>query len=218
MTLSELKDELRSLGVVGSYSSSFTGWLNDAVLEIASDFELPKLKLRESTSLTTTTSDWIYDLPATYHKKVFKCRNEDYTQIKIAREIDYIDQIDHDHDETGDSVSDVAVEGGQIAIYPKANDTLYLWFYRLPVSMSATTDEPDGIPSSYHTRVIIPKVIIKNFLLIGGTGELLFNDIGYWQARYRAGLYGESGGDVGMINFFAKSKGVKRHGGRDPLP
>lgn len=218
MNLAGLKDELRALGVAGSYSSSFTGWINDAVLEIAADFELPELKLREPTSLSTTTSDWLYDLPSTYHKKVFKCRNEDYTQIGIAREIDYIDQIDSDHDETGDSVTDVAVEGGQIAIYPKANDTLYLWFYRLPVSMSATTDTPDGIPSSYHARVIIPKVIIKNFLLIGGTDAIAADGIGYWQSRYRAGLFGEPGGDVGMINFFAKSKGVRRHGGSDPLP
>lgn len=206
--------------VLEAYSTS---WLNDAILEIASDFELPDLRLREPTALTTTTANWLYSLPATYHKKLFKVRNENYDQLSICRDIQTIESIDYDHDETGDSVTNIAIEGvndtAKIAIYPKANDTLYLWYYRLPVSMSAGTDEPDGIPPEYHERVIIPKVIAKNYRnLTDMAVKQTHQSIMYWEKKYKTGLYGEPGGDIGMINYFAKNKGVRKHGGRDPLP
>ena len=216
MNLERLQEELALMVRDSTHEDFYTDWINDAVLEIASDFELPGLKLKEPASLETTESDWLYDLPATYHKKVFKCRNSNGDEITVGRRIQTIEEIDYDHDETDDYVTTIAVEAGQIAIFPMAEDTLSLWFYRLPVDMSESTDEPDGIPAAYHERVIIPKIIIKESAVLQDlTIQFPPN---YFQQMYSNGLYGSAAGDVGMINYFAKSKGFKKHGGRDPLP
>jgi len=292
MNLLRLQEELALMVKDSTFENYYTTWLNDAILEIASDFELPDLKLKTPTTLstidftsasvtfetadnsinatnigasitvgdnstdvilvsgadesanntkftvTTATDDklivsetvteeaagntinitynWLLDLPATYHKKVFKCRNSNGDRITVGRRIQTIEEIDYDHDETGDYVTNIAVEGDKIAIFPKAVDTLYLWFYRLPVDMSDDADEPDGIPSAYHERVITPKLIIKNSAILQDLTIQYPPE--YFHRKYSEGLYGSRAGDVGMINYFAKSKGLKRHGGRDPLP
>ena len=292
MKLSRLLDELALIVKDPSMEVFFRDWINDAVLEIAADFELPDLCLKEPTTLSTvdfsssavtfdttdnsiaatdigtgitvgdnstdvmiisgasesgnnstftaetvtddkvivteTVTDespgntvsinysWLLDMPATYHKKVFKCRNSNGDAIEVKRRIKRIEELDYNHDETDDYVTEVAVEGNKIAIYPKAVDTLYLWFYRLPVNMDDDDDEPDGIPSMFHERVIIPRVVLKNISILQGVIPQ-FNPE-YWQNKCKEGLYGNRWGDVGMINYFAKSKGIKRHGGADPLP
>ena len=292
MNLLRLKDELSLMVRDASLEDYFENWINDAVLEIASDFELPDLKLKTPTILstidftssavtfatadnsiaatdigvditvgdnstdvilvsgasesanntkftvTTATDDklivtetvtaetagntvsinynWLHNLPATYHKKVFKCRNSEGTQLTVGRRIQTIEELDYDHDETDDYVTNIAVEADKIAIFPKAVDTLYLWFYRLPVSMTEDDDTPDGIPTAYHERVIIPKIVIKNSAILQDL--TLQYPPKYFRNLYKEGLYGSPGGDVGMINYLAKSRGFKRHGGADPLP
>jgi len=219
MNLERLQNELNLIVADESLEPYFTDWLNDAILELASDFELPKLRLKEPTTLEVTTSNWLYDMPAIYHKHVIKCRNSNGDQLFVNKNIQTIESLDLDHDETGDYVQGFAVEDNKLVIYPKANDTLSLWFYRLPVDMVALTSEPDGIPASYHERVILPKVIIKNFqLLLDMTVNPPHQSLLYWQNKYSEGLYGRPGGDVGMINYFMKSKSIRKHGGRDPLP
>lgn len=189
-------------------------WINDAVLEIASDFDLPDLKLKSPTTLATTNSDWLYDMPATYHKKAFKCRNSGGYPLIIKSEIADIEAVDYDHSDTGTSITTVAIEDGKIAVYPIANDTLSLWYYRKPVSMVLDSDVPDGIPAAYAERVILSKVIVKNFrLLIDMALNKPHQSIQYWDQRYREALYGIPGGDIGMIHYFAKIKGVKVGGG-----
>jgi hypothetical protein len=292
MNLLRLKEELSLIVRDSSLEDFYDNWINDAVLEIAADFELPDLKLKTPTTLSTVdftsaavtfltadnsinatgigtgitvgdnstdvilvsgasesanntkftvttattgklivtetvtaetagntvsiTYNWLHDLPATYHKKVFKCRNSNGDKITVGRRIQTIEEVDYDHDETDDYVTTIAVEADKIAIFPKAVDTLYLWFYRLPVDMTEDDDVPDGIPSAYHERVILPKVIIKNSAILQDL--TLQYPPEYFRNLYSEGLYGRRGGDVGMINYLAKSKGFKRHGGVDPLP
>ena len=219
MNFSRLKQELGFPTHDNALAALGGQWINDAILELAGDFELPKLRLKTPTTLTVTEDDWLYDLPDTYHKKLFKVRDSDGNKVSIFKDIGVIDNLDYDHDETGDNVTVVAFEENKIAIFPKAAEELSLWFYRLPVAMSVDGDEPDGIPSSYHERVILPKVIIKNFrLLMDMSVDMPHKSLDYWKDRYQEGLYGNLHGDVGMINFFAKSKRIKRHGGRNPLP
>lgn len=219
MNFSRLKQELGFPTHDSALAAMAGDWLNDAVLELAADFELPKLKLKEATTLTVTETDWLYDLPATYHKKLFKVRDSNGDKVSIFKDIDVIDDEDYDHDDTGDHVTMVAFEDSKIAIYPKAAEDLPLWFYRLPVDMSVDGDTPDGIPAAYHERVLLAKVIIKNFrLLMDMAVDMPHKSLDYWQKRYQEGLYSNSYGDIGMINFFAKNKRIKRHGGRNPLP
>jgi len=212
MNFGRLKSELTL--AVEDHADYAGQWINDAVLEIASDFDLPDLKLKTPATLTTTNSDWLYDMPATYHKKAFKCRNSLGYTLTVKTDIQDIENLDWEHTSSGDDVTTIAIEDGKIAVYPIATDTLYLWYFRKPVDMVNDSDVPDGIPAAYVERVILSKVMVKNYRLLT---DMAINNphqsIQYWDNRYREALYGIPGGDIGMINYLAKIKGVKVGGG-----
>lgn len=221
MNLGELREELATVVMDSSLEDSFTGWINNAILEIAKDFYLPALKLKEPVELEVTESDWLYDMPSSYHKKLFKCYNSNSSKVTIHRDIGYLDSLDVDHEDTSTYVSDVAIAEGdsQIGIYPMCDDTLRLWYYENPTLLTANSDEPDYIPEEYHYRVIISKVIIRAYhLLMDLSVNPPHKSLEWWKNNYRVGLYGERGGDMGMINCIARNKKPKRTGGKCPLP
>jgi hypothetical protein len=91
--------------------------------------------------------------------------------------------------------------------------------YKKPTDLSLNTDELTCIPSQYHARVVIPKVVIIGYhLLMDMAVNPPEKSLQWWIGKYRAGLYGEIGGDIGMLNCLARDKGVRRTGGRDPIP
>jgi len=202
-----------------SLETYFTDWVNIAINNIANDFALPALKLKEPEELDITESDWLYDLPSTYMKGLFKCYDSNYDKITIHRSLNDIDNLDIDHDDTGDNVTDVAVRDTQIGVYPMADETIYIWFYEKPTALSDDADEPECIPSQYHYRVIISRVVVENYQLIMDMSvNPPHQSLEWWRARYREGLFGEPGGDIGMINCFARERKPKRRGGKCPLP
>lgn len=278
MNLVRLKRELGLIVDNSALEASYKDWLNDAVLEIASDFELPDLRLIEPVIFHIKDDEWLYDLPkeydawvtatsyvigdrveegdaayecilghtagaasqpgtgaswATYwvvlweglyyyHKKLFAARNGDDCRITIHKDIQRIIASDPDHDETDTYVSTVGVQdnndGGKLATYPMCDDELSLWFYRLPTPMDSEDDEPEGIPAQFHAQVLIPKVVVQNFEIINSMAiKPLTQNIAYWHERLRLGLYGEPRGQIGLINFLAKGKSTRTHGGSDPL-
>ncbi len=157
-----------------------------------------------------------------YQKKLFKVLSQDWdgAEVTLYNSFRAIEEEDYDHDDTGDYVEAVGVEDKQIAIYPMAADVLQMWFYRRPVDMESDHDVPDGIPEEFHRRVILPKIGLQNFEIIQ---NMALNEpqrtLLYWQKKYEEGLYGTPRGDVGMINFLAKYKGLpKIHGGKNPIP
>lgn len=276
MNLLELEEYLSDIVSFRPLATKAKGWINQAVFEIASDFELPSLRIRTPLVYHTSVSQFLYDLPisapdawvsgqsyalndkvlagsdtyicilahtsgvltqpptgvnyltvwklliegtALYHKRMIKCRNSEMDLLSLYYDMHQIDSIDPFHDNTDTLVSSVAVEENQFEIYPMADDELEMWFYRRPVNMVNPGDSPDGVPPEYHRRVIIPKVALINFEIIQNFAiKPLFQNLQYWKDKYREGLYGDNAGDVGMINFFAKSRFHSRSGGRDPLP
>jgi hypothetical protein len=202
--------ESRGLDSLAPY---LTSWINAAVYEIANEFPLPALRLKEPVSLTVTESDWLYDLPATYMKKLFKCYDSDWNKITVSHSLDNIDSQDIDHDETGNHVTHVAVRDTQIGIYPKAAESIKLWYYKKPTNLIEPTDELICIPSQWHATVVIPKIVLKNIHLFEDMAE----DVIWWTLKYETGLFGGNG-NIGMINCLARDKKVRKHGGRNPLP
>ncbi len=213
MNVAELEAELALIVDDTNLATKFNDWINNAVLEIANDFALPALRLNEPVELSITESDWLYDMPASYLKQLYKCYDEDFNKVTIHRSIDDIDSLDIDHDETGDNVTHVAVRDLIIGVFPMATDTLSLWYYEQP-----TTDDLTCIPAQYHYRVIVPKIVIINFELLQDMSvNAPHKSLDYWHRKYNAGLYGD-GSDLGMINCLAREKKPKRHGGAEPLP
>lgn len=219
MNLGVMKAELQLHVRDAALSTHFTTWINEAVYEIANDFSLPALKLEEPATKTVTESAWLYDMPSTYMKNLYKCYDSDWNKITIKRDLGDLDSIDIDHDETGDNVTTVAVRNSRLGIYPMAAETINLWFYKLPTDLVDDDEEPNCIPKQYHNRVIIPKVVIKNYHFMQDmTVNPPHKSLEWWKGNYRIGLYGEPGGDIGMLNCLARDKKPCRTGGADPLP
>lgn len=218
MTLGELEEELALFIQDDSLVTHFKGFINNAVYEIANDFFLPSLRLNEPVALTVTSSSWLYDLPASYMKKLFKAYDSDWNKITIKRSLDDIDDLDIDHDDTGDHVMHVSVRDSKIGIYPMADEVIKIWFYKNPTDLVSDSDEVTCIPKQYHSRVIISKVIIKAYhLLLDLAVNPPHQSLSWWKANYHGGLFGD-GSDVGMLNCFARDRKPIRHGGTNPLP
>lgn len=219
MTLAELMEEIGNIVVDSSLEPFYKRWINEAILEIAADFALPALRLIEPATLVVTTATWIYNVPGTFHKQLFRAADSAFNPIHILPDLDSLDERDLDHDETGNHVTNLAVRDQKIGIYPKATESIKLWFYELPVPLNAPDSVPTCIPTAYHSRVIIPKVVVKNFRVLQDMViDAPHQSIMFWQKEYQKGLYGEPYGDIGMVNFLARAKPPRRHGGRDPLP
>jgi len=219
MTLADLMEELETIVVDDSLAPFYKRWINEAILEIATDFHLPALRLIDPVPLPVTTVTWLFDAPANYHKKLFRAVDSTYNSIKVCRTIDTLHDLDIQHTETGDHVTHLAVQDRKIGTFPKATESIYLWFYELPDPLENDEDEVACIPAAYQPRVIIPKLVIKNFKLLQDMVVAPpHQSILFWQEEYRQGLYGSPRGEIGMVYYLAREKGPRRHGGRDPLP
>ena len=224
MTLAEMQESLAVVVQDKSLQPLFKRMINDAILETAADFDLPSLKLTTPATLAVITTDWIYNLPANYHKRLFKCADSEYWEIDIHHKVEDLDDRDLDHDETGDHVTDVVAEDTgvlkKLYVYPKAAETLYLWYFRKPLTLVNPGDSCDCIPPEFQERVLFPKIIIKNYQLLQDQVENFdVKPLQYWEGKLREGLYGSPQGPIGFINWIAKLRGgPKRHGGRDPIP
>lgn len=218
MTLAELMDEIKNIVVDSSLEQFYKRWINEAILEIAADHALPALRLNEPAILPVTTATWLYDVPATYQKKLFRAADSVYAPINILPDLYYLDDRDLEHADTGDHVTHLAVRDQKIGIYPKATESIKLWFYKLPTPLNAPDSIPTYIPTAFHSRVIISKVVVKNFRVLQDMViEAPHQSIMFWQKEYQKGLFGEPYGDIGMINFLARENPPRRHGGRDPI-
>ena len=209
-----------------SMKASFAGWLNDALQELASDYDFPTLKLLLPQTVTVDGSTWIWPMPASYQKNLFRCAfiDTDGRQKKVDP-FDRREDLEYrDHTQIGPHVTAVAV-AQQLDLFnllihplPSVPVALLLWYYQKPARMVKPGDSPTCMPPEYHERVLIPRVVKKNYTMI--TDQTInpnLQSLAFWQAEEERGLRGD-GTCVGLINHFAKSQGPpRRTGGRDPL-
>jgi hypothetical protein len=218
MQLSDLRLEIRQQLRDPTVESSLTTWLNQAMLELAAEFEFPTLRITTPAALAVSPSTWLYNLSAlthptitgfVYQKKLTLVTSATVQQGFIIEHLHDLDFTDPTHSDTGDAVLRIAVDADQLGVYPLASDTLSVWCYRRPVDMSADSDQPDGLPEPYHWRVLVPYVILRAFRLFpdyafeapaANTGALQ-----RWTAILNQGLYGD-GHALGLLDYIKKSQ------------
>lgn len=224
MTLAEMLKELGLVTDDPSIKAQLVDWLHQGIDELAIDYDFPALKRKEPFPLSTNTATWIYTLPETFQKTVFLCTSANYEQVTICRTVDELINKDLRHIEIGSRVTHVAVDDAGpkkfLYTYPKANDLLQLWFYEKPDRLEKDGDVPNLMPAEFHRRVILPRVVLKNYVLLQDMAiDPPHKSLVYWENLHREGLYGSPRGDVGLLNWLIKARGgPRRHGGRDPLP
>ena len=186
------------------------------MLELAGQFEIPALRLRTPATLTTVNTEWLYNMSAAvhvttgyvFHKIVFRIASATKTRgFYLNDTLSALDAVDYLHATTGAAVTRLAVEGSTVGIYPKAPDSLKVWFYRKPIEMDDPTDEPDGMTPEFSYRVLIPMVILKAFrvypeLVSEGDGDNS-RSVVWWSERLRAGLVGD-GAQIGWLDAIRK--------------
>lgn len=216
MNLADLTLEIRQVLRDVTIEASIPAWLNDSMLELAGGFELPTLRLHEPATLTTTESAWLYDLTDAVHpsgyefmKRCFRVSSTEVpTGFTLETDMGLLYDIDPERDDTGDRVQRVVLDGGQLGVYPMADDALSVWFYRAPLPMEDDDDEPDGIPVAFHYRVLIPKVVLRAFRVYPELATESVNDgtqaLVLWTQRLHEGLYGDKA-QIGLIDYLQKS-------------
>jgi hypothetical protein len=222
MNLGRLKEELKLYIRDAILQDFFVRWINDALLELAGDFPFPSLERVTPWTVSTNVNGYAFVMPETYHRDLHKCLNSNESPVHILKRKEDLVNKDPLHADTGDLVTHVMVEdtGGdkRIFTYPKANDLLYLWGKEKPPYLAEDVDEPTWFPAEYRARVIIAKVILKNYPILQDLVENApHQSLQFWQAEYKKGLHGERGGDTGLINLIARARGTRRQGGRDPI-
>ena len=210
MNLAEFQTELRIILRDPSVESSFTTWINDELLQLAYEFDIPGLKLQTAASLACTNTVYLYNLSAAthasgfaFHKKVWKVHHPNTLQgIRIEHTLRAIDVLDPAHTATGTNVTTVGIEHEQLATHPMANQTLSLWFYRRPTTLSADSDTPTWLPDSFHYKIIVPRVVLRAMRIYP---ELATSDGGdatralqLWMEKLRQGMYGD-GYTIGLL-------------------
>ena len=67
--------------------------INDTILEVASDFELPALKLLTPVSFPVDGTTWLWKLPDNFHKKLFRVGSSSATPWRRVRICDHIEDL-----------------------------------------------------------------------------------------------------------------------------
>ena len=222
MTLEELTKELfahvRDEWLRDNY---FKSWINDAILKIATEFDLPALKRIEPFNLPVNSSTWLVDLPEVFCKKVFKVRTAAYGTVFLMDCLADLDVLDEDHDTVKSTFTHVAIhtERRKLGYYPKADDTARLWFFAKPAVLDLPRDPVTCIPEAYQRSVIIPKAIIIAYPHLQDMGVQTPNpSLTFWQSEYSKGLYGSPKGEIGMVHYLAAQQKPRVHLGRQHLP
>ena len=230
MNLAVLQEELRAVLRDTTVEPLFVQWINDELLQLAYEFDLPGLRLKTPASLTTTTANWQYNLTAathasgyTFQKTIWKVTNDLFeTGMRIDTDLQMIDEIDPDHSDTGNDVQRVAYEldgatNAIFGIWPMANDVLSLWFFRRPTVLTGDADIPE-FPDAHHFDVLIPRVVLRAFRVYpelateGGAGDSA-RALALWTTRYHDGIYGGAG-NIGLLDTLRKSRPVRQRGPR----
>lgn len=230
MTLDEISSEIRQICRDPTIEASITTWVNAASLELAQQFDVPLLRLRQPATLTTTTTDWLYDLTEAshdlgyeYHKLVWKIASSTQaTGYPIEWDLQAL--VDSDstgytgtHTDTGTSILRVAVAGDQLGIYPMVATSLYLWHYRKPLTVDEADDVPEVPDEGFHYPLLVPMVVLKAMRLYPEILSDVPTDntraLALWQGRYHSGLYGD-GFQQGYISSLHKQRGIHVRGPR----
>ncbi len=237
MNFGETEKYLRSIVRDHTIPLDFKRQINVAIFEVASNFELPNLKLAVPVPLSVDKSTWLWQMPDSFHKKLFEVRRvhqdgerQHWRYVEIRDHIEDLNLIDPAHQRVEDHVTQVAVDDygdvtvGQrasLGIYPLPwrQELLQLFFYRKPTYLMKPGDFCDAFPAEFMRTVVVPKCLIMNFEnYTDGIEDGPMKSLQYWEGRYNVGLYGERMGDIGLVNYLAKRRGgSRRHGGRDPI-
>jgi len=227
MNLAQLQDRLGDAVKDSSLQKRFKDFINEGILALTDQFDIPSLRLLEPWPFSITSDKWIFRMPENFQKRLFRCVAGDYKEVRVTHQgkplvFADLDQVNIKHDIVMSHVqmAAVALDGitPYLGVYPKAAETLGLWYYRKPLYLDKAGDVCDCIPESFHSDVILPRAIIKSYEYLQDQVETFDpKALQYWEGQLLAGLNG-SGTKTGFLKWLQKNYNPpRRHGGRNPI-
>jgi hypothetical protein len=164
-----------SIETSGALNGLLLPWANRIVLEVCNEVYIREHL--DTDDVAVTTAGYQYALPATAGSVFFK-KHERFTKVRVGDDcvpivgIDELFSKDPNHDDTssGTTPDCVAIDGGYIYVYPMWTGTLTIEnYFRYPVDMSTSTDNPDIPVEHLRTDLIVAGVLGK--YVFPATGE-----------------------------------------------
>lgn len=187
-TAGELIEEIYDIVLDSRYTGDMIlTLLNKAMLYVASMLILPDLET--SATVTTIASVNTLQLPANFHRNLFRVTATDQTanpgEIKLLGSVAaLVSYFGGTLSETDNRVIAVAPAGKSLiyAKIPEQPESLTIRYHRLPVNMVADTDEPDGLPPAF-CDILIHRVCYNIFSRIedGTEGDKVNTKFHYGQ-------------------------------------
>ena len=187
----------------GSLANMLLPWTNAIVMEVCHNINI-RVHLK-SASAVLTTSNYVWQLPADFLKmssRFTKFRVGDvYVDIIGVEELNAKDP-DHSETTSNSEPESVAIEGGNLYIYPAwAGTGVIENFYRRPTDMVLDADIPD-----------IPEETLRTDLIVAGVvGKYCFPHIEEFELAkiyYNAETYPESGRFFTLLGLYKDHLGA----------
>jgi len=148
----------------GFSTDDITDALNNAMNIIAGGIQRPDSSMLTSplpmlysiSTVTALTTTYKVVMPSDYQRDMVLVIDSDGREITLFDSFMDFMRTYPGLDESGTSVSGVAIKGGYLYYQPipTVAEVLTVHYHRLPVDMVATTDVPDGIPVQYYDLLV----------------------------------------------------------------
>lgn len=163
-TLAELKAEILDNVQDASFSTgnAVLNAINRGLYDLAETVVLPGLKT--SDTVTTSTSVNYVSLPDNFHRFLTRCYSSTNEQdIRIYPTFESLYDAYSDVWENAGNVAGVAIQG--VSLYYQylldTAETLKIWFTEFPTLLADDDDEPDCLPVTLQTDLLVNYACMK---------------------------------------------------------
>ena len=174
MTFLEMQTELEGILLDSSPTivAGIPSYINDAVQQIAEDIKFPEL--RQVTAVTTSTSTYYVNMPATWSSRLLYAGNLDGEYKVLDEGLLELIRLFPSLDEAGD-IQYIACEGGILYYQPIPATAVSITCigYHVPDTLVSDSDTPSFIPSYLQREAIVNKAAAIGYSIIeaGTEGE-----------------------------------------------
>jgi len=194
MQLSELVTKIQRVITDDTYTETIIkALINEAVLVVATGVQMeagisPPLPELFTNDTIATVAGTYASLPSDYNRDVMLVLNAAKSRMKIKSSFEAF-LISHP-DQTAGAVYECAVLGDYLYYrdIPAAPETLTVYYYKNPTTLSGDTDTPSEIPEVLHRQLILGYVLneIYNQIELGVEGQKV--DTQNYGAMFQNGL------------------------------
>jgi len=197
MNLGRLVSTIQDIVQDSSYSSAtIIDMINDTLVDIAAGMEIPKKQnitapvpgLFTSGTVSLVNTARYGDMPSGFQRGPVTVYSTTTGEIPLLTSFRRY-MLDYPTLETGDYLDKAILNGSRLYVYPSVTETVTVTYYATPDTLSEETDEPDWLPTQFHSRLIVNRVCRDIFNRIEDGLEGSKPNTQYYQNELDNGIY-----------------------------